>query len=99
MNLEHFRPFTTSIGFGCITGFLIEFAVKKIMKILAVGVSAQNIGHINWAKLQTISQSTVSTLANSEGLIPVLANMSTANFALLLTGSMATGFAIGFMGG
>lgn len=79
------------------------------MKILAIGVGifftaliymeSQNIVNINWDKLQTVSQSTVSTLTNSAGQIPVLSTASTANFALPLTGSMAMGFAVGFMKG
>jgi len=112
MSIEHLWPIATSIGFGGIAGFLIGFAIKKIMKILAVvaGVffaalmylESQEIVNINWDKLQTVSQGTMSTLTNAAttGQIGNLAIFPSAtNFALPLTGSMAMGFAFGFMKG
>ena len=63
-------PFASTIGFGGIVGFLIGFALKRIMKILAViaGVffaallylESQHIVNVNWDKLQTISNSNSS---------------------------------------
>ena len=53
----------TSVGFGGITGFLIGFAVKKVMKIIIVVVGLifvafvsleyQKIITVNWNKIQT----------------------------------------------
>ena len=66
-------PFVSTIGFGGIAGFLIGFALKRIMKILAViaGVffaallylESQHIVNVNWDKLQTISNGVLSTIA------------------------------------
>src|SRR5205823_10055218 len=66
-------PFVSTIGFGGIVGFLIGFMLKRIMKILAViaGVffaallylESQHIVNVNWDKLQTISNSVLSTIA------------------------------------
>jgi uncharacterized membrane protein (Fun14 family) len=63
-------PFASTIGFGGIVGFLIGFALKRIMKILAViaGVFfaallylvSQHIVNINWDKLETILNSNSS---------------------------------------
>ena len=63
-------PFVSTIGFGGIAGFLIGFALKRIMKILAViaGVffaalmylESQRIVNVNWDKLQTISNGILS---------------------------------------
>jgi uncharacterized membrane protein (Fun14 family) len=57
-------PFVSTIGFGGIVGFLVGFALKRIMKILAViaGVffaallylESQHIVNVNWDKIQTI---------------------------------------------
>jgi uncharacterized membrane protein (Fun14 family) len=108
MNVEHLAPLATSIGFGGMAGFLIGFAIKKVMKILAVVAGAfftaliylesQNIISINWDKLQTTSQGALTTLTNAVNVIPVLSTTST-NLAIPLTGSMAMGFAVGFMKG
>jgi uncharacterized membrane protein (Fun14 family) len=68
-------PFVSTIGFGGIAGFLVGFALKRIMKILAIiaGVffaallylESQHIVNVNWDKLQTISNSVLSTIATT----------------------------------
>src|SRR5437868_7741913 len=69
---SNIMPFVSTIGFGGIVGFLIGFMLKRIMKILAViaGVffaallylESQHIVNLNWDKLQTISNSVLSTI-------------------------------------
>jgi uncharacterized membrane protein (Fun14 family) len=68
-------PFVSTIGFGGIAGFLIGFALKRIMKILAViaGVffaalmylESQGIMNIHWDKLQMISNSILLTITTT----------------------------------
>src|SRR6187200_1363705 len=68
-------PFVSTIGFGGIVGFLVGFALKRIMKILAViaGVffaallylETQQIVNVNWDKIQTISNGVLSTIATT----------------------------------
>jgi uncharacterized membrane protein (Fun14 family) len=110
INIDHLGPIVTSVGFGGMTGFLIGYAIKKMMKILDVGagifftalmyLESQNIVNINWDKLQSASQNAVSTLTNAVGQIPLSSATSPSiNFALPMTGSAAMGFAIGFMRG
>ena len=72
---SNIMPFVSTIGFGGIAGFLVGFALKRIMKILAViaGVffaalmylESQHIVNINWDKLQTISNSILSTITTT----------------------------------
>src|SRR2546421_10795647 len=69
---SNIMPFVSTIGFGGIVGFLIGFMLKRIMKILAViaGVffaallylESQHIVNVNWDKLQSISNSVLSTI-------------------------------------
>ena len=106
-------PFVSTIGFGGIAGFLIGFALKRIMKILAViaGVffaallylESQHIVNVNWDKLQTISNSVLSTITTTTnatttaggGVVPIqsiLGNNSTGSAAthiLPITNTMA----------
>jgi uncharacterized membrane protein (Fun14 family) len=107
-------PFVSTVGFGGIVGFLLGFALKRIMKILAViaGVffaallylESQHIVNVNWDKLQTISNSILSTIAitatnatttntGGVGVGPIqafLGNNSTAAAAILpITSTMA----------
>jgi hypothetical protein len=58
-------------------------------------LESQNIVNINWDKLQTASQSAVSTLSNPAGQIPFISTPN--NFEIPLTSSMDMGFTIGFM--
>jgi uncharacterized membrane protein (Fun14 family) len=107
-------PFVSTVGFGGIAGFLVGFALKRIMKILAViaGVffaallylESQHIVNVNWDKLQTISNSILSTITTAtatnatttggEGVGPIqsiLGNNSTAAASAILpiTSTMA----------
>ena len=66
----------------------------------------QQIASINWDKLQTISEDTLTTLANATQQIPGFDGYSNAptelvmtNLGIPLTGSLAIGFTIGFMRG
>ena len=72
---DSFMPFLSTIGFGGIAGFLIGFAIKRIMKILAViaGIffaallylESQQIVNINQGKLETASHSALLTITNA----------------------------------
>jgi uncharacterized membrane protein (Fun14 family) len=72
---SNIMPLVSTVGFGGIVGFLVRFALKRIMKILAViaGVffaallylESQHIVNVNWDKLQTISNSVLSTIATT----------------------------------
>ncbi len=66
MSIEHFGPAATTIGGGFFVGILIGYALKKVIKILAIVIGLffvgivylkyQQILSINWNKLQTTSQ-------------------------------------------
>ena len=75
MSIEHLGPVAFTIGGGFFVGALIGFALKKVLKILAIVVGLfftglaylqyQQIVNINWNKLQATSQNAVTTLANA----------------------------------
>jgi uncharacterized membrane protein (Fun14 family) len=68
-------PLASTVGFGSIAGFLVGFALKRIMKILAViaglffaallYLESQHIVNVNLDKLQTISNSVLSTITTA----------------------------------
>ena len=71
----------------------------------------QQVASINWGKLQSVSEGAVTMLANATTQIPMGASNGSSdgsgeivtaamtNFGIPLTGSMAMGFAFGFMRG
>jgi uncharacterized membrane protein (Fun14 family) len=109
-----------AVGGGFFVGILIGYALKKVVKILAIVVGLffagiaylqyQQILNINWNKLQATSHNAITTLANATTQISNHINnitdgnnhtipLAISNLGIPLTGSMAMGFAIGFMKG
>ena len=113
MYLEHLESVGVTIGGGFFAGIIIGYALKKVVKVVAVVVGLffaglaylqyQQIIDIKWVKLQAVSQTTLATLANATTQIPGFSSGDHAsagsNLGIPLTGSMSMGFAVGFMKG
>jgi uncharacterized membrane protein (Fun14 family) len=108
MSLESLSPALLSAGAGGVIGFLAGFAIKKIIKIIAViaGIffaaliyfQSQNLISVNWGKIEAMTQSAIATLAGTltdTGQISIIAG----NLGIPLTGGLAAGFAFGFLKG
>jgi uncharacterized membrane protein (Fun14 family) len=111
-SLDHIGPLAATIGEGFFLGILIGFAIRKVVRVVAVvaglffaGLAClqyQQIIDINWAKLQVAFQKTITTLANETTQIPGFTSstsLAISNLGIPLTGSVSMGFAIGFMKG
>jgi uncharacterized membrane protein (Fun14 family) len=82
--VESFVPTAATLGGGFFIGVLIGYALKKIIKLLAVIVGLflaglaylqyNQIATINWNKLQTLSEGTITTLSNMITQIPTIGN-------------------------
>jgi len=121
MNAENIGSIGATIGVGFFVGILIGYALKKVIKLVAVVfglffvglayLQYQQMVNINWNKLQVTSQNSVTALANATTQISnhisnatdsnnhATTELAISNFGIPLTGSMAMGFAIGFMKG
>lgn len=120
MSMDNLGSLTATIGGGFFAGVLIGYALKKVVKIVAVVVGLffaglaylqyQQIVNINWYKLQATSQNIATMLSHATTQISNHINNITGNnnhttglaipnLGIPLTGSMAMGFAIGFMRG
>jgi uncharacterized membrane protein (Fun14 family) len=113
MNVENVGSIGATIAGGFFGGVLIGYAIKKVIKIVAVIVGLffaglaylqyQQIVNINWNKLQAASQYALTTLANATTQIPGfnssdhIAALST--LGIPLTGSVSVGFTLGFVKG
>ncbi len=86
MSIESLSPTLFSIGSGGVIGFLVGFAIKKVMKILAVIVG----GFL--AALIYLQSQSIITDTNQISAIA-------GNLGIPLTGGLAAGFAIGLMKG
>ena len=116
--IESFGPTAATMGGAFFVGILIGYAVKKVIKIAAVIVGLflaglvylqyHQIASINWNKLQTVSEGTITTLSNTiiqiqssiDGYATGTASsLTVTSFGIPLTGSMSAGFTIGFIKG
>jgi uncharacterized membrane protein (Fun14 family) len=80
MSIEDLSSTAATIGGGFFAGILIGYALKKVVKLVAIVVGLffaglaylqyQQILNINWNKLHVVSQNAVTTLANATTHIP-----------------------------
>ena len=109
MNMDMLTSVSGVIGGGFFGGFLIGYALRKVVKLIAVVVGLfiaglaylqyQQIASFNWDKIE----GTISTIANTTSTNTFnnynIETLATTNLGIPLTSSMSAGFAIGFMKG
>ena len=74
-SFDSFGTSAATMGGGFFVGILIGYALKKVIKLVAVIVGLflaglaylqyHQIANINWNKLQTVSEGAITTLANA----------------------------------
>jgi uncharacterized membrane protein (Fun14 family) len=105
--VESFGPTAATIGGGFFVGILIGYALKKVIKLIAVIVGLflaglaylqyYQIASINWNKLQQVSEGTITTLSNA--ITQILGISSTDGHAASTASSLAmTSFGIPLTG-
>jgi uncharacterized membrane protein (Fun14 family) len=104
--VDSFGPAAATLGGGFFVGLLIGYALKKVIKLLAIIVGLflaglsylqyHHIANINWNKLQTVSEGTIITLSNLTMQIPIISGGTVSdNHAAATTSSLAmTSFGI-----
>jgi uncharacterized membrane protein (Fun14 family) len=99
---------SATIGGGFFGGLLLGYALKKVVKLIAVVVGLfvaglaylqyQQIASVNWDKIE----GTISTIANTTTNTVNeynIESLATTSLGIPLTGGISAGFAIGFMKG
>jgi uncharacterized membrane protein (Fun14 family) len=109
MSTDNLGTIAATIGGGFFVGILIGYALKKVMKIVAIVIGLffaglaylqyQHIVNVNWNNLQQVSQNAALTVLNTTNHIPGLTNVSghTPNVTMSDLGIPLTGsMAVGF---
>jgi uncharacterized membrane protein (Fun14 family) len=108
--IDSFGPTAATIGGGFFVGVLVGYALKKVIKLLAVIVGLflaglaylqyHQIASINWNKLQQVSEGAITTLANLTMQIPIISGGTVSdNHAAVTASSLAmTSFGIPLTG-
>jgi uncharacterized membrane protein (Fun14 family) len=109
MITESFSPIVTTIGGGFLTGMLIGWALKKVIKLCAimVGLFLAGLGFLQYQQIVSFDLNRIeglltSTLGNTTSQISnsqYTATFALFDFGIPLTSSMSAGFGIGFMKG
>jgi uncharacterized membrane protein (Fun14 family) len=99
---------SATIGGGFFGGLLIGYALKKIVKVIAVIVGLfiaglaylqyQQIASFNWDKIEGTITSLENTTANTFNDYSI-ETLGLTNLDIPLTSGTSTGFAIGFLRG
>jgi uncharacterized membrane protein (Fun14 family) len=110
MPIENIESIATSVGLGGITGFLLGYFMRKIIKIILFAVGGilalllylqyQGLIIVNMAKIESYTDGIVNTLLSNSGeawnhILP----SGAANLGFPLTSSMTLGFTAGFLRG
>jgi uncharacterized membrane protein (Fun14 family) len=107
--VESFGPTAATLGGGFFVGFLIGYALKKVIKMVAViaglflaglvYLQSQQIANINWNKLQTDSEGVLTTVANLTMQIQGISGVSGDGHAAATASSLSmTSFGIPLTG-
>src|SRR5919112_1983676 len=98
--VDSFGPTAATMGGGFFVGILIGYALKKVIKLLAIIVGLflaglanlqyHQIVSINWNKLQQVSEDAITTLSNLTMHIPSISGgdshaATTASSSLAMT--------------
>ena len=108
MPIENIESIATSVGLGGITGFLLGYFIRKIIKIILFAVGGilallmylqyQGLITVNMAKIQSYTDGIVNTLlSNSTETWNHILSLGAADLGVPLTSSMAAGFTAGFL--
>ena len=108
MSSDVIASISATIGGGFFGGLLLGYAVKKIVKLIAVIVGLfiaglaylqyQQIASFNWNKIEGTITSLANTTANTFNDYS-FETLDLTNFGIPLTSGMSAGFAIGFLRG
>jgi uncharacterized membrane protein (Fun14 family) len=109
MSAEAPTSIPAAIGGGFIGGLLIGFAIKKVVKLIAVVVGLfiaglaymqyQQIANFDWNKIERVITATFGNVTSHIISNQDISSFALSNFGIPATSGMSAGFAVGFMKG
>jgi uncharacterized membrane protein (Fun14 family) len=109
LSADIITPVSAIVGGGFFGGLLLGYAIKKVVKLIAVivGLFIAGLAYLQYQHVAVFDWNRIGVLANA-----ALGNVTTqitnsqeaiafsmSNFGIPLSGSMSAGFAVGFMRG
>lgn len=109
MTIDAFTSISATIGGGFIGGLLLGYALKKVVKLIAVVVGlfiggltylqSQQIAHFDWDKIERMVTTGFGNVSSHIVSSQDISSFTFANIGIPLTSGMSAGFAVGFMKG
>jgi uncharacterized membrane protein (Fun14 family) len=97
------------IGGGFFGGILFGYAIKKVVKLIAViagliiaglaYLQYQQIAFFDWNRIEVLASAALGNITSQISNNQEAAGFAMSNFGIPLSGSMSAGFAVGFMKG
>ena len=98
-----------AIGGGFFGGLLFGYAIKKVVKLIAViaglfiaglaYLQYQQIASFDWNRIEVMARAALGNVTAHVFTSQEVATLAMSNFGSPLSGSMSAGFAVGFMKG
>jgi uncharacterized membrane protein (Fun14 family) len=102
-------PISATVGGGFLGGLLFGYAIKKVVKLIAViaglfiaglaYLQYQHVASFDWNRIEEMAEAALGDVIAHISSNQELATVAMSNFGIPLTGSMSAGFAVGFMKG
>jgi uncharacterized membrane protein (Fun14 family) len=97
------------VGGGFFGGILFGYAVKKVVKLIAIVAGLfvaglaylqyQQIASFDWNRIEVLATAALGNVTSQISNSQEATIFAMSNFGIPLTGSMSAGFAVGFMKG
>ena len=109
MSSDILAPVSATLGGGFFGGLLFGYAIKKVVKLIAViaglfiaGLAYlryQQIAFFDWNRIEALFTTALGNVTANFVNNQDVGMLAMSNFGIPLTGSMSAGFAVGFMKG
>ena len=109
MNADVITSAAAAVGGGFFGGLLFGYAIKKVVKLIAIiaglfiaglaYLQYQQIASFDWNRIEVLVSEALGTVTTQISNNQEAAALAMSNFGIPLTGSMSAGFAVGFMKG
>lgn len=109
MNGDTITSVSAAIGGGFFGGLLLGYALKKVVKLIAVVIGLfiaglaylqyQQIAYFDWEKIERMVTTTFGNVSSQIASNQDISSFAFTNLGIPLTSGMSAGFAVGFMKG
>jgi uncharacterized membrane protein (Fun14 family) len=109
MSVDALTSISATVGGGFIGGILLGYALKKVVKLIAVVAGLfiaglaylqyQQIAYFDWDKIERMVTATFGNVSSHIASGQDISSFAMSNLGIPLTSGISAGFAVGFMKG